>query len=334
MFLGRPWPVVRYDHVESAVQCALAQGGAVFLGAEGRHQFHVAVETIEIRFRPAQMVHGRSAADVEAGRFCFPYGVQTGGGRDHGEVETATGIAQDVQIPADAEQFRFLRVAGEPHGRTHRTLVHHPIGLEVGVVRFREYRQARRRVVFQGPTEQFRPLQWSIVREGPGTGIAQGESLRELLSRTTDAHRGYGNDPTYRCGSPVQQRNHFGWLVPAGNGRCHGSHPRESALCCCVEAVLQSLRPLHTRVPEIRLAVPPSRRYPAAFEVDGFPGLSGSRLQTLDASIPDGDVHLLAVQGMTGLEQFGGVVLAHGAGVGRDRFRVLWLRRWAWRTVA
>ena len=119
MFLGRPWSVVRYDHVQRAVQCALAQGGAVFPGAEGRHQFHVAVETIEVRFRPAQMVHGRSAADVEAGRFCLPDGVQTGSGRDHGEMETAAGIAQDIQIPSDAEQLGFLRVAGKTHGGAH-----------------------------------------------------------------------------------------------------------------------------------------------------------------------------------------------------------------------
>ena len=82
------------------------------------------------------MVGGGATGDRKSFGLGVANGLHARGGGDHRNVEPATGVAQDVEVAADAQGLRFLGQPGQAHPGAGGAFVHQAFRLEFGVVGF------------------------------------------------------------------------------------------------------------------------------------------------------------------------------------------------------
>ena len=265
------------------------------------------------------MVDGGAAGDVQAVRLGRPDGLDAGGGGDHGNVQAPSAVAQDVEVPPDAEGLGFLRQTGQSHAGAGRALVHQSVGLKVGVVGLGEDRGAERSVVLEGAAQELGPADRRIVAEGLRTGGDQGVRFRQVGAVPTSAQGRHGNHACHLSLAAEQDGLDVGRLVAARACGGHGRHARKAALCSHSQALLEAFGPVCTRVAEVGLQVPPAGKSHSIAEVAVTAVSIQRTVRRFDAGetvMVDQQVHRTAVERVSWEDQRGGAVSGHGRGFG------------------
>ena len=144
--------------------------------------------------------------------------------------------------------------------------------------------------------------------------------LGEFLAGPPGTQSGHGQYTGHVLVAAVEDGLDLGGLVPAGAGRGDGGHLGKTALCGHSEAVVETFRPLRSRIPEVGLQVPPSRKGAGAAQVAVAPGGVERSIGGRDTGqfvILDEEVYRMAVERVSRQDQGGGAVSGHGRGVER-----------------
>ena len=265
------------------------------------------------------MVCRRSTGHIQSFRFGAPDGVQASRAGDDGEVQSASAVAEQVEVPPDAQRFSFFGLARQPESGARRSLVHEPFGVQGGVLCLGEDSGAEGLVVFEGPAQHFRPLNRGVIAERQGTRFDQRTGFGQFDSfpALADGRHGQGRSDLVRAGGC--EHAHLGGLVATGAGGGHRGDTTEPTGRSHIQAPHQPLGPVGARVAEVALQVPPTREGHIGPEVPiprfrvqrsrcGFhrDGLSGFMV----------NVDRLTVEVVSGLDPLGDAVTGHGGKVG------------------
>ena len=175
--------VVRGDGIHGAVRQCLQYRIEIRLGTQGRVHLEVRIELHQLLVREREVVGGHLTRDVQAPGFRFAHHAQGARGAEVRQVQVASRMLRQHDVPGHHGFFRGAGNAQAAQGSAHGALVHVAFSREMFVLLVGDDGNVEPGGVFQRPAHDFGVHhRQTVVAESHAATCLQGSKITEFFA--------------------------------------------------------------------------------------------------------------------------------------------------------